>query len=76
MRGLQRNTSLYPGIVSVTQDTNVLFLQGNQLKCIVSQTSYTVKHIRFIPFPGFIHFTLDTYLILLSVKQGGIKYHF
>ena len=22
------------------------------------------------------HFTLDTYLILLSVKQGGIKYHF
>ena len=22
------------------------------------------------------HFTLDTYLILLSVKQGSIKYHF
>ncbi len=28
------------------------------------------------PFPGLIHFTLDTYLILLSVKQGGIKCHF
>ena len=28
------------------------------------------------PFPGLPHFTLDTYLILLSVKQGGIKYHF
>ena len=28
------------------------------------------------PFPGWLHFTLDTYLILLSVKQGGIKYHF
>ena len=28
------------------------------------------------PFPGLHHFTLDTYLILLSVKQGGIKYHF
>ena len=28
------------------------------------------------PFPGFLHFTLDTYLILLSVKQGSIKYHF
>ena len=27
-------------------------------------------------FPGFLHFTLDMYLILLSVKQGGIKYHF
>ena len=28
------------------------------------------------PFPGLLHFTLDTYLILLSVKQGGIIYHF
>ena len=27
------------------------------------------------PFPGFLYFNLDTYLILLSVKQGGIKYH-
>ena len=28
------------------------------------------------PFPGLFHFTLDPYLIRLSVKQGGIKYHF
>ena len=28
------------------------------------------------PFPGLLHFTLDPYLIILSVKQGGIKYHF
>ena len=28
------------------------------------------------PFPGLLHFTLETYLIMLSVKQGGIKYHF
>ena len=28
------------------------------------------------PFPGLLHFTLDPYLILLSVKQGDIKYHF
>ena len=28
------------------------------------------------PFAGLPHFTLNTYLILLSVKQGGIKYHF
>ena len=28
------------------------------------------------PFSGLLHFTLDMYLILLSVKQGGIKYHF
>ena len=28
------------------------------------------------PFPELLHFTLDTYLIMLNVKQGGIKYHF
>ena len=28
------------------------------------------------PFPGLLHFTLDTYFIMLSVKQGGIKFHF
>ena len=27
------------------------------------------------PFPGLLHFTLDPYLRMLSVKQGGIKYH-
>ena len=27
-------------------------------------------------FPGLLHFTFDPYLIILSVKQGGIKYHF
>ena len=27
------------------------------------------------PFPGLLHFTLDLYLIMLSVKQGGIKYY-
>ena len=28
------------------------------------------------PFPGLLHFTLDTYLILLIIKQDSIKYHF
>ena len=28
------------------------------------------------PFTGLLHFILDTYLIVLRVKQGGIKYHF
>ena len=27
-------------------------------------------------FPGLLYFTLDPYLIMLSVKQGGIKYHY
>ena len=28
------------------------------------------------PSSRLLHFTLDTYLIMLSVEQGGIKYHF
>ena len=28
------------------------------------------------PILELLHFILDTYLILLSVMQGGIKYHF
>ena len=28
------------------------------------------------PFPGLLHFTLDTYLIMLSVRQGNIKNYF
>ena len=27
-------------------------------------------------FPGLLHDILDVYLIMLSVKKGGIKYHF
>ena len=27
-------------------------------------------------FPGLLYFTLDPYLIMLSVKQGDIKYYF
>ena len=27
-------------------------------------------------FPALLRFTLDTYILLLSVKEGGIKYDF
>ena len=36
----------------------------------------TTPRCRRSPFLRLLHFTLDTYLIMLSVKQGGIKYHF
>ena len=29
-----------------------------------------------ILFPGLLHFTFDPYLIMLGVKQGGIKHRF
>ena len=28
------------------------------------------------PFPGVLHFTLNPNFIMLSAKQGSIKYHF
>ena len=28
------------------------------------------------PFPGLVHFSLDPYLIVLSVKESGFKHHF
>ena len=31
---------------------------------------------RYSILPGLLHFTLEPYLIMLSVKQGGIKFHF
>ena len=37
---------------------------------------FTKMQKKATPFPGLLHFTLETYLIMLSVKQGGIKYHF
>ena len=43
--------------------------RNRRVHCIPQSSSAT-------PFSGLLHFTLDTYLILLSVKQGGIKYHF
>ena len=36
---------------------------------------YTEVLRRTLLFSGLLHFTLDTYLIMLSVKQGVIKYH-
>ena len=35
--------------------------------------SYYTKVKGAIPFPGFLHFTLDMYIIILSVNQRGIK---
>ena len=55
-------------------DSYVLCIYVMNILCTfhisVSRVWYTT------PFPGLLHFTLDTYRILLSVKQGGIKYHF
>ena len=53
-------------VSKVEGDQKALFSIATTLRCVGGHYS----------FPGLLHFTLDTYLIMLSVKQGGIKYHF
>ena len=44
----------------------------------VGYRSSLAKHVGegATPFPGLLQFTFTLYLIMLSVKQGSIKYHF
>ena len=37
---------------------------------------YTEVLWKALLFPGLFHYTRDTYLIMLSVNQGGINYHY
>ena len=65
MKGVQKN--LYSKLVTVVEgDPKALFSRATTPRSGGGAT----------PFPGLLHFTLDPYLIMLSVKHGGIKYHF
>ena len=44
---------------------------NNLQRLICHKTQQTKPNL-----PGLLYFTLDPYLIMLSVKQGSIKYHF
>ena len=58
---LQSNVNLE---TVVEGDTKAYFSIATTMKCREGPTV----------FPGLLHFTLDPYLILLSVKQSSIKY--
>ena len=47
-----------------------------KLASVVAVTSTPKCRGGATPFFGLLPFTLDTYLILLSVMEGGIKFHF
>ena len=46
------------------------------IKSKVGDCSRGLQHQSATPFSGLLHFTLDPYHIMLSVRQGGITYHF
>ena len=53
----------------------VTIIEGNP-KAPFSRATTPMCRGRRYSFPGLLYFTLDPYLIMLSVKQRGIKYHF
>ena len=63
---IQKSIDIYKLVTIVKGDLKVLFSIATTLRCGEGTTS----------FPGMLHFTLDMYLTMLSVKQGRIKYHF
>ena len=50
-------------------------VEGDQKALFSIATTLRCRGVRYT-FPWIAHFILDMYLILLIVKQGGIKYHF
>ena len=51
------------------------FVEGDPKAPISIATTPRCRGRRY-SIPGLLHFTFDPYLIMLSDKQGGIKYHF
>ena len=62
-------------IVSKSKVKLATVVEGDQ-KALFSKLQLWVVGEGATPFLGLLHFTLDIYLILLSVKQGDIKNHF
>ena len=53
----------------------VTLVEGDQKPLFLIATTPKSRRGRY-SFPWLLHFTLDPYLIMLSVNQGGIKNHF
>ena len=54
----------------------VTIVEGNRKAPFSMANTLECRGWSATPFHGLFSFTLDPYLIMLSVKQGGIKYHF
>ncbi len=61
--------------VSLDKAVMATIVEGNPKSPFSIATTPMCRGGRY-SFPGLLYLTLDPYLIMLSVKQGGIKYHF
>ena len=81
---LEFNFKKYFSILSLFEIYDNFYISKVKLATIVEGNPKAPVSIATTPrcrggrysFPGLLYFTLDPYLIMLSVKQGGIKYHF
>ena len=64
---------VFPGCISKVRLATVV--EGNRKAPFSIATTQGVGEGA-TPFPGLLHVTLDPYLIMLSVKQRDIEYHF
>ena len=60
----------------IIKKVKLAILVKGDLKAPFSIATTLMSRESTTPFPGLLHFTLDPYFIMLSVKQGGIKYYF
>ena len=71
-----RVSSTFPELKTSKKVKLATAVEGDQKALFSIATTHRGVGEGATPFPGLLHFTLDTYLIMLSVNQGGIKYHF
>ena len=53
-----------------------IYISKAKLLTLVESDPKAPFSIATTPFPELLHFTLDPYLTMLSLKQGGIDFHF
>ena len=69
------HTHIYIYIYTIEFNKLATIIEGDPKAPFSIATTPRCRGRRYI-FPGLLHFTLDPYLIILSVMQRGIKYHF
>ena len=69
-------THLVRSVLDMTLKVKLANIVEGDLKALFSIATTPSCRGGRCSFLGLLHFTLDPYLIMLSVKQGGIKYHF
>ena len=76
----KKNFFFFPKFPSFTEWPSYIYINKVKLGTVVKgdpKAPFSIAELKGNTlFSGSTHFTLDPFLIMLSVRQGGIKYHF